>query len=67
MRCGRRGREYGVSDSGDSGDSGYGDDGMSSRSSSSSSLPSVSVLRRAMRWETFALVVFLVVVAAIAS
>ncbi|MFC9229711.1 hypothetical protein ACFTZI_12215 [Streptomyces decoyicus] len=56
-----------MSDSGDSGDSGYGDDGMSSRSSSSSSLPSTSVLRRAMRWETFALVLFLVVLAAIAS
>ncbi|MFD0164348.1 hypothetical protein ACFVJH_09330 [Streptomyces decoyicus] len=56
-----------MSDSGDSGNSGYGDDGMSSRRSSSSSLPSASVLRRAMRWETFALVVFLVVLAAIAS
>ncbi|WP_406222100.1 hypothetical protein [Streptomyces decoyicus] len=56
-----------MSDSGDAGDSGYGDDGMSSRGSSSSSLPSVSVLRRAMRWETLALVVFLVALAAIAS
>ncbi|MET7799229.1 hypothetical protein [Streptomyces decoyicus] len=56
-----------MSDSGDSGDSGYGDDGMSSRSSSPSGLPSASVLRRAMRWETFALVVFLVVLAAMAS
>ncbi|MGW7574870.1 hypothetical protein [Streptomyces sp. NPDC054765] len=54
-----------------SGDGGQGDDGSDSGSSSSSGRTSRpldwSVLLRAMRWETFALVLILVVLAAAAS
>lgn len=55
----------------DGGDSDYGDNGSDSGSSvlkgRSSDSPDLSVLRRAMRWETFAILVILVVFAAAAS
>ncbi|MEU8996397.1 hypothetical protein ACGFSD_33205 [Streptomyces caniferus] len=55
----------------DGGDSDYGDDGSDSGSSvlsgRSTGSPDLSVLRRAMRWETFAILVILVVIAAAAS
>ncbi|MFI9259442.1 hypothetical protein ACIGT4_17310 [Streptomyces sioyaensis] len=59
-------------DNGGSGDGGYGGDSSDSGlpwqpSRRSSSAPDWGVLRRAMRWETFALVLFLVVLAALAS
>ncbi|MFI1158980.1 hypothetical protein [Streptomyces sioyaensis] len=58
-------------DNGGSGDGGYGGDSSDSGSawqpSRSSSAPDWRVLRRAMRWETFALVLFLVILAAVAS
>ncbi|MEU5237375.1 hypothetical protein ACH4UR_07085 [Streptomyces lydicus] len=49
--------------SGDCNDASWG----SVRRSGESGVPSWDVLRRAMRWETLALVVFLVVLAALAS
>lgn len=52
-------------------DSGYGDDGADSgspaRRGGSGGSVDLSVLRRAMRWETFALVVILVILAVVAS
>ncbi|MDC7335509.1 hypothetical protein [Streptomyces lydicus] len=52
--------------SGDSGDSGDYNDASAGHSRGSGS-PSWDVLCRAMRWETLALLVFLVVLAALAS
>ncbi|MFI9075444.1 hypothetical protein ACIGW8_02870 [Streptomyces sioyaensis] len=59
-------------DNGSNGDGGYGGDGYDSGSAWQPSRSSIGasdwgVLRRAMRWETFALVLFLVVLAAVAS
>ncbi|MGP8296935.1 hypothetical protein ACTPOK_02990 [Streptomyces inhibens] len=51
-----------MSDGGDSGDT-----GSPTGSSRSASLPTWSVLRRAMRWETLVLVVVLVILAAAMS
>ncbi|MFI0903170.1 hypothetical protein ACH4TE_06415 [Streptomyces sioyaensis] len=67
-----------MSDGGDNnggnGDGGYGgdssdssDSGSAWQPSRSSSAPDWGVLRRAMRWETFALLLFLVILAAVAS
>ncbi|MEX2972066.1 hypothetical protein [Streptomyces sp. C184] len=56
-------------DNGGNGDGGYGGDtgpAWQPRRSSSGATD-WGILRRAMRWETFALVLFLVVLAAIAS
>ncbi|MFH9870826.1 hypothetical protein ACH4NT_32715 [Streptomyces lydicus] len=53
-------------DSGDSGDYNDASAGSVGRSRGSG-VPSWDVLRRAMRWETLALLVFLVVLAALAS
>ncbi|QTZ95486.1 hypothetical protein [Streptomyces auratus] len=59
-------------DNGSNGDGGYGGDSYDSGpawqpSRSSSGASDWGVLRRAMRWETFALVLFLVVLAVVAS
>ncbi|MFJ9467792.1 hypothetical protein [Streptomyces caniferus] len=55
----------------DGGDGDYGDNGPDSGSSvlsgRSTGSPDLSVLRRAMRWETLAILAILVVVAAVAS
>ncbi|BCK66400.1 hypothetical protein Srufu_003530 [Streptomyces libani subsp. rufus] len=53
-------------------DSGYGDDGSDSGSATrsggrSGSFPDLSVLRRAMRWETFALLAALLILVTLAS
>ncbi|AWN31410.1 hypothetical protein [Streptomyces sp. NEAU-S7GS2] len=55
-------REHDVSDDGTSDDGGYSP--LRGGSGGSSDL---NVLRRAMRWETFALVAFLVILAIVAS
>ncbi|MFG2827275.1 hypothetical protein ACGFWI_07340 [Streptomyces sp. NPDC048434] len=56
-----------MSDSGDTGYDDGSDSGSSSLSARSSGVPSWSVLRRAMRWETLVLLLILVVLAAAAS
>lgn len=58
-------REHGVSDDGDNGTSD--DGGYSTLRGGSGGSSDLNVLRRAMRWETFALVAFLVVLAIVAS